>query len=266
MSGLLIGILSARTISGLLSGLGGWQTVYRVVAGVMVLAAVALWRALPAVPGRPGQRWGATVASLAGVARAFPRLRTRALLGGLTFAGASLVLSTMSLLLTGPPFGLDDAEIGLVSLVGVAGALLANFVGRAVDRGWSRQVNIACLAALFLAWLLFTSLGAHLLVAFVLAMVLLDMGLQGVHVSNHAIVQGLSDTARTRVTSVYMTGYFLGGATGSIVASLLWHIAAWPAVCAAGFVFLALTVAALRLDARTDAPDETPAHSPRPIH
>jgi hypothetical protein len=103
MSGLLIGILSARTISGLLSGLGGWQTVYRVVAGVMVLAAVALWRALPAVPGRPGQRWGATVASLAGVARAFPRLRTRALLGGLTFAGASLVLSTMSLLPTGPP-------------------------------------------------------------------------------------------------------------------------------------------------------------------
>ena len=252
MSGLLVGILCARTVSGVLSDLGGWQTAYRVVALVMVLASAALWRTLPRVPvGRPDQGWASTVGSLVQVARAFPRLRTRALLGGVTFAGASLVLSTMALRLTAPPFELTDAQTGLVSLVGVAGALLANVVGPAVDRGRARQVNIACLVALLAAWLLFATAGAHLLVVFVLAMVLLDMGLQGIHVSNQAIIQALSDTARTRVTSVYMTGYFLGAASGSTVASVLWPFAGWTGVCVAGFVFLALAAMALRLDSRT---------------
>jgi hypothetical protein len=68
---------------------------------------------------------------------------------------------------------------------------------------------------------------------------------------NQAIIQALSDTARTRVTSVYMTGYFLGAASGSTVASVLWPFAGWTGVCVAGFVFLALAAMALRLDSRT---------------
>ena len=47
MSGLLIGILVARTVSGQIAGVAGWRSVYLVGAAVMLALTVALWRALP---------------------------------------------------------------------------------------------------------------------------------------------------------------------------------------------------------------------------
>ncbi len=47
MSGLLLGILLARTVAGLLASLGGWRTVFWVASVLMALMALALWRGLP---------------------------------------------------------------------------------------------------------------------------------------------------------------------------------------------------------------------------
>lgn len=135
MSGLLMGILAARSVAGLLSGLGGWTTVYRVAGAALLVIALLLWRALP--PSRnpnPGS-YGETLRSMAGLIARFPRLRSRSLIGALSFASVSSMFSTMALLLSGPGFGLGDAAIGLVGLVGVAGALMASFAGRLADRG-----------------------------------------------------------------------------------------------------------------------------------
>jgi predicted MFS family arabinose efflux permease len=183
----------------------------------------------------------------------FPRLATRTVLGGLTFAGASLVFSTMALHLSAAPFRLDDVQIGLVGLVGVAGALTANFVGIGVDRGADVLMGGASLVSLLLAWGVFAWIGRTSLVAFIMGMVLLDLGLQGIHVANQGIIQRLDDAARSRITSIYMTGYFLGAAAGSAAGALVWGLGQWAAVCLAGVAFLTLAAGAWVVDLRAAA-------------
>ena len=137
MSGLLIGILASRSVAGVLSDLGGWNAVYWVGALATAGVALLLRRALPLA--QPAQRigYGAVMRSLLTLAREQPRLRSRALIGGMGFATVSVLFSTMALLLAGPGYGFGDAQIGLIGLVGVAGALMANMAGRLADRGWS---------------------------------------------------------------------------------------------------------------------------------
>lgn len=251
MGGLLIGILIARAVSGLLSEVGGWQTVYRVAAVLTALAALAIRFLLPAQhPGADHPRYGQALSSLLPLLRRYPRLATRTALGGLTFAGASLVFATMALLLASDPFGLDDFQIGLVGLVGVAGALAAGFVGRGVDAGRDVGMGAVCLVVLLLTWLDLATLARTGLIAFVVAMILLDLGLQGIHVANQGIIQRLDDRARSRITSVYMTGYFAGAALGSGLASLVWAAGGWSAVCLCGFVLLVITLGVWIIDAR----------------
>ncbi|QXW02319.1 MFS transporter [Rhodococcus globerulus] len=253
MSGLLIGILLARSVAGLLSGLGGWSTVYKVAAVLMVVMAVALWRSLPTDAGpRPKVSYLATLRSLGSLAKTLPRLRTRAAMGGLAFAAVSTVFTTMAFLLAGE-FGYNDTQIGLVGLLGVAGASMATVAGRLADRGKAQLATGGALAVLLLCWLPFAVGGTHL-VWFLIAFLLADLALQGVHVSNQNIIYALIPEARSRVNSVYMTTYFVGAAVGSAVGSVVWKGYGWSGVCVAGLAFSVATVAVWMVDRRLDDP------------
>ncbi|OYD68491.1 MFS transporter [Rhodococcus sp. OK302] len=261
MSGLLIGILLARSVAGLLSGLGGWSTVYKVAAVLMVVMAVALWRVLPSDAGpREKASYAATLRSLGHLAKTLPRLRTRAAMGGLAFAAVSTVFTTMAFLLAGE-YGYSDTQIGLVGLLGVAGALMATVAGRLADRGKTQLATGGALAILLLCWLPFAVGGTHLawfLVAFVLA----DLALQGVHVSNQNIVYALIPAARSRVNSVYMTTYFIGAALGSAVGSVVWNAYGWSGVCVAGLTFSGATALVWLLDRRLEDTTACEAYPP----
>ena len=252
MSGLLLGILLGRSVAGVLAGLGGWWTVYRVSAVAMVAIALVLWWALPT--SRPAHATGyvATLRSTIALAFRLPRLRTRSLLGALSFASLSALFSTMAFLLAGPPFGLDEVEIGLVGLAGVAGALAANAAGGLADRGRSQLATGAALVFLLVSWPIF-ALGATSLVWFLVGMVLADLGLQGVHVSNQSIIYALAPEARARVTSVYMTTYFVGAAAGSSLGSAAWLTAGWSGVVWLGGVLAVASILAWLLDLRVAA-------------
>ncbi|EME23733.1 MFS transporter [Rhodococcus triatomae] len=252
MSGLLVGILLARSVAGLLSGLGGWQTVYRVSAVVMVVVALALWRALPSSRERHDLGYGGILASMARLLRDQPRLRTRSALGATSFASMGVVFATMAFLLAGEPFGLGDVAIGLVGLAGVAGAVMANAAGRLADRGLVQTTTGAGAALLCAAWGLF-AVGGQVLIAFVAAMVIADMALQSVHVSNQSVIYELAPHARSRVTSVYMTSYFIGGATGSALGSVAWAARGWAGVCLLGLALAVVSVAVWLLDLRVAA-------------
>ncbi len=243
MSGLLIGILVARSLAGLLSDLGGWTTVYRVSAVAMTLVALALWRMLPAddAATRPRIGYGTALLSMAPLVARHPRLATRAALGACAFASVSTVFATMALLLSAPPFEYSDAQIGLVGLSGVAGAVVATLAGRLADRGLAQWATAGAIAVLLLSWPLF-GLGAQAIVWFVLAFVTVDTGLQGIHVSNQNIVFALDPPARSRMNSVYMTCYFVGAAVGSAVGTSAWRHGGWTSVCIAGAALAGITL------------------------
>ncbi|WP_432513548.1 MFS transporter [Kineococcus sp. SYSU DK001] len=255
MSGLLIGALLARSVSGALAEVADWHAPYALVAVGLLVIALVLRRRLPRSEPTAAGGYRATLASTARLVGELPRLRTRALLGGLGFAGVSVLFATTTFLLAGPAFGLSELAIGLVGLAGVAGASMATLAGRMADAGRGQLATGLGAVGLVLTWgLLGLSSSPWLtsLLLFVLGFGLADMFLQAVHVSNQNVVYPLRPDARARINSVYMTTYFAGGALGSVVGSAAWGAGGWPAVTAAGAGLGVLTVLVWLLDVRRE--------------
>lgn len=123
MSGLLLGILLARTIAGALATLGGWRTVYWVASVLMVIMALVLWRALPRLPPSNNLQYEQLIVSIFRLFATTPVLRVRAMLGCLSFANFSILWTSMAFLLSASPYHYSEGIIGLFGLVGAAGAL-----------------------------------------------------------------------------------------------------------------------------------------------
>ncbi len=136
MSGLILGILLARTFSGLVSQIAGWRAVYAIAAVLMLVQTVVLYVKLPRYRSSAGLSYPKLLASVLELARGEPVLRRRALYGVFSFAAFSVLWTTLAFLLAGPHYGYSDGIIGLFGLVGAAGALTASVVGRFTDRGW----------------------------------------------------------------------------------------------------------------------------------
>lgn len=247
MSGLLIGILASRSVAGVLSDLGGWNAVYWVGALATAGVALLLRRALPLA--QPAQRigYGAVMRSLLTLAREQPRLRSRALIGGMGFATVSVLFSTMALLLAGPGYGFGDAQIGLIGLVGVAGALMANMAGRLADRGLEQRTTLAGGLLMLAGWGALW-LGGTSLWWFLAGLLIVDAALQALHISNQNVIYALAPSARSRINAVYMTGYFIGASLGSAVGSTVWLHWGWTGASVAGLALSLCTLAVVAWD------------------
>ncbi|MBF9066511.1 MFS transporter [Streptacidiphilus sp. NEAU-YB345] len=233
MSGLVLGMLLARTASGALASVGGWRTVYWVAAAAMLALTAALHRMLPRYRGTAGLRYGQLLRSTARLLAEEPVLRVRSVLGMLAFACFSALWTALAFLLSGPGYGWSDGEIGLLGLAGAAGAIAAQAAGRLADRGRTTVTTAAGALLLLGSWWAL-ALGAHHLAALVTGIVLLDLAHQGVHITNQSLIYALRPEARGRITSAYMTCYFVGGAAGSALAGVVCSQAGWEGVCALG--------------------------------
>ena len=233
MSGLLLGILLARTLSGLVAGISSWRVVYLAAATLILLMAAVLGRRLPDEGVRPHISYGELLKTAAGLVASEALLRRRAAYGALSFALFSIFWTTMAFLLAGPPFHYGDTVIGLFGLVGAAGALCANFAGRWADRGLTAVTTLvfALFAAVSFLPLWF---GRHDLGLLILGIVVLDVGVQGLQVTNQSLIYRLRPDARSRVNSGYMVLYFAGGAIGSAVGGAVYDSHGWAGVCVAG--------------------------------
>jgi predicted MFS family arabinose efflux permease len=261
MSGLLLGILLARTVSGLVAGVASWRAVYAMAAAVTVVMAVVLGRVLPGEKERPAIRYATLLRSTVRLFGSEPVLRQRAFFGALAFAAFSVYWTTMAFVLAGSPYHYGDATIGLFGLIGAAGALCANLAGRWADRGLTRLTTLV-FAALVGGSFLPLWFGGHSLAMMILGVVILDVGVQGVQVTNQSIIYRLAPEARSRINAAYMVCYFVGGALGSAVGSRLYGSERWAGVCLLGAGIGAVAVVAAALDAVRRSDRATPAREP----
>lgn len=255
MSGLLLGILLARTASGLLAAVVGWRGVYLVAAGAMLGLAGLLWAVLPTSPPPGRSSYSSTLRSTARLVLEEPVLPERAVYGAAMFAAFSVFWTTMSFLLSGPPYRYSSPIIGLFGLAGAAGAMVATVAGRWSDRGRDRWatatfvlVGLASFAALaaggrHLGWLL-------------VGVVALDVATQGLQITNQGAIYRLRPDARSRLTAVYMTAYFVGGSLGSLLGGLVYEAGGWGPTCGLGAAFVG--VAAVRFLRRELGTPRTP--------
>lgn len=235
MTGLLLGILLSRVVAGLIAEVLGWRGVFVVAAGLMLLTLV-LVRRLPVVAPTAGGRYGAVLASVWRIAREEPVLRRRMAYGALTYASFGVFWTSIGFLLAGEGYGWSDAQIGLFTLVGVAGALAARIAGTLADRGFARRQTGVFVAATAGAFVLL-ALGEHHVGALAVGVALLELGIQGTHISNQSLIYVLRPDAGSRVNTAYMTSYFLAGAHGSAASTVAYLTHGWIAVCVLGALF-----------------------------
>jgi predicted MFS family arabinose efflux permease len=243
MSGLLIGILVARTVSGLIAAALGWRTVFALAAAGMVALAATLRRRLPLVPPTTELSYGGVLRSVLVLVRTEPVLRQRMLMGGLTFGCFSVLWTSLSFLLAGPPFHYGNAVIGLFGLAGVAGATAASVVGRLADRGHGGRAVTVSIILLLASWAIL-AVGKTEVIPLIVGIATLDLAVQAVHISNQHAIYALNADARSRLTTAYMVSYFLGGAVLSALTSSLYGSAGWDGVCVLGAATSALMLVA----------------------
>ncbi|MFD9593350.1 MFS transporter [Kitasatospora sp. NPDC059973] len=242
-SGVVLGILLSRSVSGVLADLAGWRSVYLASAALTALLALVLHRTLPrhrALPPAP-LRYGQLLRSTVTLFARERTLQVRALLGLLIFAAFSTLWSSIALPLSEPPLALSHTAIGVFGLVGAAGALAAAAAGRLNDRGLSRQTTGIALALLAVSWLPLAFIRTSLW-ALVVGVILLDLAVQAVHVTNQTLIHALHPEAGSRLIGGYMVFYSIGSAAGALAATSLYALAGWGAVCTLGAVISCLAL------------------------
>lgn len=236
MSGLLIGILLARTAAGFVGEYLGWRMVFGAAIAVMIALALVIYYALPASRPTSTLPYPKLLASLWQLTAELPGLRMAALTGAFLFAAFSVFWSVLALLLAGEPFHFGPREAGLFGIAGVTGALAAPWAGKLADlRGSGTPIRLAiALVALSFVILMISPTS---IIGLVLGVIVLDVGLQMMQTPNQTCVFALRPEARSRLNTVYMVCYFTGGAIGSAAGSFAWQRFHWTGVCVAGLVF-----------------------------
>jgi predicted MFS family arabinose efflux permease len=233
-SGIVVGILLARTVAGGMADLAGWRAIYLLSAGLTLLMALLLLRVLPKDEvSQPTTTYAALIASVFSLFKEEPVLRQRAILALLTFASAMVLWTPMVLPLAAPPLSLSHSEIGLFGLAGAAGALAAARAGHLADRGLGQWVSGLSLLLMLASWLPI-ALTQSSLWALLLGVITLDLGLQAVHVTSQSMIYSVRPEAQSRLTAGYMLFYSIGSALGSIGSTAMYAWAGWIGVCLLG--------------------------------
>jgi predicted MFS family arabinose efflux permease len=255
MTGLLLGILLARSFAGwvaklshfhgALAGISGWRTVYIVAAAMNLAFVPVIFRLMPRMEPRQSLTYRETMQSLWTLFRSEPLLREASVMGALCFASFSCFWTTLAFMLH-TRYGMGPDIAGTFGIVGAAGALTASLAGRVADRRGTRFVVGIAGGVLTLSYIVLwigdrlqVSTAWHM-AALVIGVIVLDVGAQMMQIGNQTRIFGLGTEARSRLNTIYMTVYFAGGAVGSALAGVAWSRWGWDGVCVLALGLIAL--------------------------
>ena len=237
VSGIMLGIMLARPLSGLITDRFGWRAVFETSAAAMLMLLVALALALPVRQPASGLTYGRLVASLASIFLSTAPLRRRAFYHACMFGSFTVFWTGVPLLLAGTAYGLSQRQIAWVALAGVAGAVAPPFATRLVDRGRGRAGTVGAMALASAAFALSSlapthSRGGVLLIAVVA--ILLDFAVSANLVFGQRVIFSLAPEIRSRLNGLYIAIFFIGGAIGSVLSGWLYPNFGWLGVVALG--------------------------------
>ena len=239
MSGLLVGILLSRTLSGFVGEWWGWRSMFWIAAGFCLILFFVIKSQFPVNKPTFEGSYGQLIQSLFSLIKTQPLLREATLINVFSFAQFGVFWTTMVLLLSEAPFNFSSATIGLFGFVGASGALAAPLVGKIGDKGSSRIVIGYGILLMLLSFVVFY-FSSESIVGLVIGIILIDIGIQAIHISNQTRVYSILPEARNRLNTVFMSFSFFGTALGSAFGLLLWEIGAWESVSLGGILLATL--------------------------
>jgi predicted MFS family arabinose efflux permease len=259
-SGVVFGVLLARTVSGVLADILDWRSVYVLSAVLMLVLALVLARRLPPEVTRAPVSYGRLVTSVVALTVHERVFRVRALITLLVFAGFGALWGSMAIPLTAAPWYLSTTEVGLFGLVGAAGAIGAARAGAFADRGRAQWVTGVTLVLFTLSWVFIAWLPNSLIVL-IIGIVILNLAGQAISVTNQHVIVEIDPTASSRLIGGNTVYYAVGTGGGAIAATTVFSAWGWTAVCILGAGLSALAMLIWAVD-RFSSPPANPRRSP----
>lgn len=230
MSGLLIGILASRALSGSIGFLWGWRAMYFIAAGICLLLLLLMAKRFPQSKPTFNGTYKRLMLSMWHYLHTIPALREASLTNFLAFAVLSAFWTTMVLFLANSPFNFQTLQIGLFGIAGVAGAFAAPLVGK-LSSGRNSRKNILFGLVLQLISIIAFYVTKSNLYLFIAGIILIDIGQQAIHVTNQTKIYTLIPQARNRLNTIFMSISFVGASLGSALGLWLWDKGQWPLFC-----------------------------------
>lgn len=241
LSGLLTGILASRVVSGFIGELIGWREMYHIAAGMMFICAIVVLKVLPDIQTNFQGKYSDLMKSLLALVKEYPQLRIYSIRAALNFGSLLAMWSCLAFKMGQAPFFANSDVIGMLGLCGVAGALTASFVGRYVKRVGVRRFNFIGCGLILFAWLLFF-VGENTFVGIIAGIIIIDIGMQCIQLSNQTSIFELNPRASNRINTVFMTTYFIGGSMGTFLAGSFWQLYGWHGVISIGVILTGISL------------------------
>ena len=235
VSGLLTGILASRVVSGLVGEIFGWREMYYIAAVLMLLCSVVVMKVLPDIQPNFQGKYSELMKSLFSLLKTYPQVRLYPIRAGLCLGSFLTLWSCLAFKMGQAPFHAGSNIIGMLGRCGIAGALSASLVGKYVKQVGVRRFNFIGCGLILLSWsILYT--GQNSYIAIIAGIILIDIGMQCIQISNQTSLFELCPSASNRVNTIFMTTYFIGGSLGTFLAGTCWHWFGWAGVAEIGSV------------------------------
>lgn len=248
-AGLILGLLLSRAISGIVAHALGWRAIFFAAAAIMLVLTVVLARLLPTLEPRARVPYGQLIASVLGTFARSARARATMLIGASMMCVFTLFWTGLTFLLAAEPYSYSTAQIGLVSLTAIAGAISAQRVGRLFDRGLSLPaIGVGLLVTL--VGVLLSGVGAGSILVVLISVAVFSSGMMGVQVLVQTRMLSIDPAARSRLNTLFVVGNFIGGGVGSTLAGVLWGFGGWPLLMLAGAIVVSIALTTWLLQRR----------------
>lgn len=233
ITGLLLGILLARTVSGVITDSLGWRWMFVLAACVAMLVLIVIRRVMVAEPIKASTTYISLLKSMGELLRDSRELRNRSLYAMLGMGSFSALWIGLTLLLSSEPFNYSPSIIGLFGLIGASGAMSAGLAGKLSDRGHVSSLTGGLAILLALSWAMMAEAETSLTLLIV-GILLLDVAAMGLQVTHQSVLYKINAQAQSRITSVFVTAGFIGMAIGSALSSVAFRHWGWMGVCIVG--------------------------------
>mgnify|MGYP001537474895 FL=1 len=241
LSGLLTGILASRVISGYVGEWLGWREMFIIAALIMIVCLILTLKIMPQIDSNYVGTYRGLMKSVFHIVANNARIRLYAIRAAFSFGSMMAIWSCLAFRLAQAPFFSGSEMVGTLGMCGIAGALAASGLGKLVNQWGIRKLSLygACLQ--LVAWTTAYLFGDTYM-GLIVAIILVDIGLQCLQLSNQSgCIQEMPE-ASNRANTIFMTTYFIGGSFGTYCAGLAWTHEGWMGVCAVGAVLAAISL------------------------
>jgi predicted MFS family arabinose efflux permease len=247
VSGLLLGILVARVLSGILTEYTSWRSIYWLSFGLQYLILILLWLFMPDYPvtNPGGLNYFKMLWSIVLMLLKHPVLVQSCIIGCFTSTIFTSYWTTLTFLLASPPYSYSPLVIGCFAFIGIGALCLGPFYARLVIDRFVPLFSVIlgefmCLSGVLIG----TYTGTFTVAGPIIQAFAIDLGLQSSQIANRSAIYAIEPKARNRVNTAFMVSVFCGQLIGTAVGNRLYAQGGWVTSGSAsvGFICAALLV------------------------